>query len=72
MNTFILLYVLAGAPAAQLGTYDSLPACQAAIKTIFMANIAISARNQPAVISAVDTTIKYQQEYSCVSTRAKK
>ena len=72
MNTFILLYALAGAPAAQLGTYNSLPACHDAIRTIFMANIYVEQRKNPVVLAAVDTAIQYQQEYICVPSGAKK
>ena len=68
MNTFILLFVLAGSPNAQLGTYNSLADCQDAIRQIFMANIYVGSRNNPAVIEAVNTSMKYQQEYVCVPT----
>jgi len=65
MNTFILLFVLAGQPSVQLGTYNSLPACRDAIKAIYMANIYVGERNNPTVIAAVETAMKYQQEYIC-------
>lgn len=70
MFTFILVYTLAtsGQPPAQLGSYYTEKACKEAIRQIFLAKISPQSRSNQQVIAAIDTTIKYQQEYQCIPT----
>ena len=58
MNTFILLYILAGHAPAQLGTYSSLDSCTNAIRQLYLANIYIAQQLSPEVQKAIEDSGK--------------
>lgn len=68
---YVLLFVGAmGQTPANLGTYDSLPACQTAIRQIYLQQttprgIEITADMARTIDSLVDVKMTYQREYLC-------
>jgi len=68
---YVLLFVGAiGQTPANLGTYNSLPACQTAIRQIYLQQntprgIEITPELAKVISISVDTTMKYQREYVC-------
>jgi hypothetical protein len=72
MTTFILIFSMFGQPPAQLGTFQTEKACIQAIRSIFTMNIYKSAQETSQVKEAVETMLKYQQEYKCIPTNINK
>ena len=67
---YILLFVGLNQTPAQLGLYDNLETCEAAIRTIYETRLTprgidLSPQLQESIKFAVDNKMKYQREYTC-------
>lgn len=67
---FILLFIAIGQTPTNLGVYDNLPACRAAIRQIFIRQmtpqgVEISQQSKELIDKAVDIQIQYDNKYQC-------
>ena len=67
---YTLLFVALNQTPAQLGTYNNLQSCEAAVRTIYETKltprgIELTSQLQESIKFAVDNKIKYQREYTC-------
>lgn len=62
---FILIALITN---SYLGEYDSLKACEAALRTQYTARLYPGSLDNPAVQGAIDTALKYQRDYVCLPT----
>lgn len=67
---YTLLFVALNQTPAQLGTYNNLQSCEAAVRAIYETKltprgIELTSQLQESIKFAVDNKIKYQREYTC-------
>ena len=67
---YTLLFVALNQTPAQLGTYNNLQSCEAAVRSIYETKLTprgidITPQLQESIKFAVDNKIKYQREYTC-------
>jgi hypothetical protein len=66
MGKYILIFIMGSQPPAQLGAYESLELCQAAIRSVLTSQLAPGSENNPKVKEAIDLSIRLQREYFCM------
>jgi hypothetical protein len=67
---YTLLFVALNQTPAQLGTYNNLQSCEAAVRSIYETKLTprgidMTPQLQESIKFAVDNKIKYQREYTC-------
>lgn len=66
---YIMLFIAAASTPAYMGTYSSEQECKNAIRLVYQTRLVPPRMNLPQTDLAIDTKMKYQQEFVCAPSR---